>query len=120
MTYYRPVYQDDVRFGVKGEIDYSFSDFAGVFLGGGWRQPYTLAIETGWDRFDDLERFRSFEVADIQETSAYLGWRLTAYLLHFHMRLGASVYDIDVKHPGVTLDDREVGVFGAVGLDFGL
>jgi hypothetical protein len=73
LTYYGLKYDSLFIPGIKADLRFRSGDNEFI-IGGGIRQ-YKLDIETGWDRYDDLEKYTEYDIGDVQEKSIYLGYR---------------------------------------------
>jgi hypothetical protein len=108
LTYWGADYSDDFMHSFNADLRFSADKEGGFLVGVGFKK-YGLDINQGWDRWNDLEEWKSTKVGDISETSVYVGFENRGVGKEEgwfgHLLFGANFYSID-SDEGAKLEDK--------------
>jgi len=108
LTYWTGNFDKGIFVGLKADVHKALSDEHDMFIGIGHRK-LPIGAETGWDRFNSLEKHKLKNIGEIGETSIYWGIgssRKKESKWTGEIRMGVSIFDLsNIKH-GITADGR--------------
>ncbi len=115
LTYWGASYGPGFIPGIKVDLNFKDEKEDTFFIGAGYRK-YDIEAETGWDRHDDLERRKNFELGEIEEKSFYIGWKTNNEDLNVQLKLGINWNDYEETRDAVKIDADKISYtisFGA-------
>lgn len=106
LTYWTADYSDNFIQGINADLSLRILDEWNLILGGGYRE-YGIEIQRGWDRYDHLQKWKTDDIGDIEETSVYIGLGIPAYehnRIFGQIKFGVNFYDFDGEK-GIKVDN---------------
>jgi len=128
LTYWTTRYKPDIVPGLCvdfilpfGEKTYHGNTRKNELLVGGRVRKYKLKFENGWDRYDDLDRWNRFTLADVTEKSVHVGLRRffgDSERLSMIAKYGMSFNEFDNEYPDVVIEKNEKSSMFSFGIEY--
>lgn len=117
LTYWTANYANVLIPGIKCDLIFPINKESDLILGGGIRE-YELQAESGWDRYNSLDKKGHLRIADITEKSIYIGFRIhNKENMATILKIGRNSYDFDVEKKEVVIDKKDKSFFISFGFE---
>jgi len=118
LTYWTANYAPVLIPGFNADLSFPIAENVSMIIGGGIRD-YELQAERGQDRYNALDKKNCLKIADIEEKSIYIGFRMSDEKDGFSptFKMGYNFYDFDVEEKSVVIDKKDKSFFVSLGAE---
>lgn len=118
LTYWTANYGPVLIPGINVDLSFPVRENYNFLIGGGFRS-YDLKVETGWDRYNDLDKHKDYKIADIEEKSVYIGIKTEEKdRWSGIVKFGVNFNDYKKKNEEVKIHGNDTSFFVTLGAEY--